>query len=106
MTEKEAWAYLAECCDRAVEENRTDAHNRLLIRVVEEDVFGLCPAVSILGKSANGVDLDTEERMYHRISPYKKLKIGMAMYAFHPNIEGAKQRAALCRKFAGEWSSV
>lgn len=95
MTEKEAWLYLADCWDKA----KPGAYSYVAF-VKDEIKIGLCRSVSRL-RATEDIDDSTYLSMDRKLYKEGGGENGN-LYLYPLNVEGARARATLCRKFAGE----
>jgi len=93
MTEIEAWKYLAKAWSSA-----EPSYGEYVARIgtIPRECLCLCTWQLVI----NGVISPHLERMMDRKIRFEKKRIGADLYLYSTNAEGAKKRAALCRRFA------
>lgn len=99
MTEREAWLWLAPKWDDPI----SDSNGCCWMRFNTADCVGICAC--ILNMYTNGmIGLDVVSSMERKIVRERHIRdtFNPPLYLFPRNRDGARQRAALCRRFAAE----
>ncbi len=95
MTELEAWKYLAKVWAGG-EESEYGLHQVLINGNYLEDCLCLCT----WRMKQQGMIYAYIERQMDKKIGNEKIRLGAGNYIYDRDAEGAKKRAALCRKFA------